>query len=88
MNEQLVSFKTAKLAKNKWFDEPCKYSINSETKIVIEHTNAKNSEWEDVSLEKQCVLITAPSQCFLQKWLREKYNIHISINPELSNFIL
>jgi hypothetical protein len=54
MKEQLITFETAKLAKEKGFD------LNG-------HTNDKCS----------------PSQSLLQKWLRDKFQVHIEIYVQL-----
>jgi hypothetical protein len=76
MKDKLISFKTAKLAKEKGFDEECGdfFEIDNESNIlssshglaVIKRNNIKH-------------FISAPTQSLLQKWLREKY--HIVVQP-------
>ena len=90
MNEQLISFETAKLAKEKGFnievktyfdikkfgDKPCEFygRLNA---------NDYNS-WDD-KLKKNinAGYISAPTQSLLQKWLREVHNIHIAVLPKI-----
>ena len=56
MTDQLISFETAKLAKEKGFQE-------------LTH----KIDWVDN--ERYCI----PTQSLLQKWLREKHDIHIIV---------
>lgn len=67
MKEILISVKTAKLAKEKKYsDFDCKqYSKDGTTPITGYVYNG----------------ISAPTQSLLQKWLREKHEIHIAIMP-------
>jgi hypothetical protein len=73
MEDQLISFETAKLAKEKGFDEICldiyelkEYIPNRQLKKGL-----KNSELiSNISF-------TAPTQSLLQKWLREVHDIHV-----------
>lgn len=73
MRDELVTFETAKLAKEKGFNEPT-YDYyfkegdlcETSTKTFIEGTNTM-----EVSL--------APTQSLLQRWLREVHNINIII---------
>jgi hypothetical protein len=66
MKEQLITFETAKLAKEKGFTFKTKESYSSLTKV----TSSSYNEY------------SAPTQSLLQKWLRDKYNIHIEIRKE------
>ncbi len=77
MEEQLISFKCAKLAKEKGFNIECfAYYYNNKLKFISEENPGNCNEWDD-----SC---TAPNQSLLQKWLREKKNqiINISYFPE------
>jgi hypothetical protein len=74
MKEQLISFETAKLAKEKGFNYNCNnYTdkrdgnyFSSETTIIsYKNYNDRTSA------------ISRPTQSLLQKWLREKHNILI-----------
>ena len=71
MEEQLVSFETAKLAKKQGFKERCHYFFNEGSGWKIQ---------EDYIL-RQDKTIEAPSQSLLQKWLREVYNTHLMVEP-------
>lgn len=64
MEEQLISFKTAKLAKEKGFDIATIHRYD-EFGQIVEGMVFSNRE------------IYAPTQSLLQKWLREKHKIHI-----------
>ena len=68
MEEQLISFETAKLAKEKGFNEPCSY------KYTPGGTTTYNTNRRDMD-------IYAPTQSLLQKWLREIHSIDIMIEP-------
>jgi len=69
MKEQLVSFKTAKLAKEKGF------SSHTLSTIV---TNNYLLNGKDVMINETCIFLW---MCELQKWLREVHNCFIDILP-------
>lgn len=70
MEDKLVSLETAKLAKKKEFNEICQYYYEILDKpITLQKMSCSNAEGY-----KQP---TAPTQSVLQKWLREKHNIHL-----------
>ena len=70
MEDKLVSLETAKLAKKKEFNEICQYYYEILDKpISLQKMSCSNAEGY-----KQP---TAPTQSLLQKWLREKHNIHL-----------
>lgn len=77
ITEDYVSFEVAKLLKEKGFNEPCEgFYVNSD---VLSHTlsNAKNSKWDG---DKSTMgYISAPTFQMAMKWLREVYNIAISV---------
>ena len=74
MEEQLISFETAKLAKKKEFNEICQYYYEILDKpITLQKMSCSNAEGY-----KQP---TAPTQSVLQKWLREVHHIHFEIKP-------
>lgn len=88
MKEQLISFPVAKLAMEKGFDELCLYGYTN-----LESNHPKYGKIHDFghayairpyarnSSYPLNDLITASTQSFLQKWLREKHNIIVSIIP-------
>ena len=103
MEEQLITFKTAKLAKEKGFDIPV---INYYTSI--NKYNRKNnlsysegyqterlqySNWNDgqgsYPTMSEEVECSAPTQSLLQKWLRDKHKIHAFAHPleNLNSFL-
>lgn len=71
MKEQLISFETAKLAKEKGFNKS--FYVWGEASYIDEEisNNFAYGEPNDA--------ILAPTQSLLQKWLREKHEIHINI---------
>ena len=71
MEEQLISFETAKLAKEKGFKRLCDFSYDEDGTITGNCEQAYN--------------FVAPTQSLLQKWLREKHKIHIELQCD-SNY--
>lgn len=69
--EELVTLETAKMLREKVFNEPCMIAINIEDSRQY-GTNRTNSELPI----KVC---SQPTQSVAQKWLRETKNLHISI---------
>lgn len=74
MIDELVSFETAKLAKEKGFDIKT-YNYFMGSGKLFTWNEPKNAN--DVDYTKE--LYSAPTQSLLQKWLREKHNIYIDI---------
>ena len=73
MNEQLISFETAKLAKEKGFKLGSGWQIRSLFNIKDGTTFCeKTIETPEYACER-C------TQSLLQKWLRDKYCIHVEI---------
>lgn len=69
MKEQLITFDTAKLAKEKGFKEMFKghYYSNGKYEPLFNYVNNdEDKHW-----------YSAPTQSSLQKWLREKHSIHV-----------
>tara|TARA_R110002012_G_C11226492_1_gene563360 strand:+ start:39 stop:455 length:417 start_codon:yes stop_codon:yes gene_type:complete len=82
MKEELISFETAKLAKEKGFDiEVLNHYYSTEG---MNTGNGKDCDMfmDDVkNSEIEPDEYSAPTQSFLQKWLREKYNLHPYVTP-------
>lgn len=86
MIDQIVHFETAKLAYEKKFEENCLcvydgqknlgYALDFLGELVFDQKDIEAS-WEN-NFESYL----APFQSQLQKWLREKYNIHINVRFE------
>lgn len=73
MTEEFVTLETAKLLKEKGFDEPCSISINIEDRRKY-MSNRTNSEMP----KKVC---TQPTQSIAQKWLREIKGVYVWVEP-------
>lgn len=78
IEEDYVSFETAKLLKEKGFDEPCNCyggynGVNLTYRLCI--TN-KFTNWNKHTDER---IISCPTLQMTMKWLREVHNIHINI---------
>jgi hypothetical protein len=70
MREELISFETAKLAKEKGFDVYC------ETAYVYRHKEHESEDYVGSLTHHPLTCdIGAPTQSLLQKWLREKHNV-------------
>ena len=81
MDNQLVRFETAKLAKEKGFREYTPNCFDVERSNAICNTGVNANEFSRVGN------VSAPTQSLLQKWLREKHNLHIEIyHHKLSSF--
>lgn len=80
MKDTLISFITAKLAKEKGFDIPIYHyyadsKTNSDKSFILQNGIKRNFNDKD-----EGCLYSAPSQSLLQKWLREIHKIHITIS--------
>ena len=78
MEDTLISFETAKLAKEKEFLEISNYPLwfhsnGVEASDFEDLWNVKKSEY----FKHECIL--RPTQSLLQKWLREVHNIEVLI---------
>ena len=82
MEERLVSYETALLAKEKLFNIPTLY-FYFDSKLKYNHSiKPRNNNIIAGSLE-----VSAPTQSLLQKWLRDKHNLHIEIRFLRLNWI-
>jgi len=100
LEEQLVSFETAKLAKDKGFDEYCFKGYRNDTKRImslsqidfdsIYENTSEEDIFEELFFKNSKVVedysITAPTQSLLQKWLREKYDTIVCPVPNNSKW--
>ena len=87
MEDEIVSFETAMLLKEKGFNEPCSYYYEDDDlyKLGYYHGDGtglvcNNSPIDGRFLceKMQC---TAPTQSLAQKWLRETRNVTFNANP-------
>lgn len=76
IKEAYVSFETAKLLKEKGFDESCYQKYDSDGELSFNHVGYINSE-------KSCddFYALAPTHQMAMAWLREVHNINIDIVP-------
>lgn len=75
MEEQLISFETAKLAKKKKFDSGTSYKSRGWV-----YSKKGELEWRgEFGMEYLGTRCSAPTQSLLQKWLREKHKLFIEI---------
>ena len=90
MNETLISFETAKLAKEKGFTAEnkcgCRYGWMSYSKVF---SGISTFEENDLYLDDlgNHHLIERPTQSLLQKWLREDHKIVVYITPDYNPII-
>lgn len=84
MSEDLITFETAKLAKEKGFDNQVQNYYN-EFKVLNNDKLGKQRfntplDWNDLKMSTD---FSAPTQSLLQKWLRETKGIHVVVNVGL-----
>lgn len=75
ITEDYVSLETARLLKEKEFDEPCYLGYNRNGDY-IPTVNRRNSQ----IIQPDCCLFCCPTIQMAMKWLREKHLLHISID--------
>ena len=81
IEEEHVTFETAKLAKEKGFNEECLF--------YYEHLESGNILWKTVKSHKTDTnFYLAPSQSILARWLRDSYKVIVScaFNYETKKF--
>lgn len=80
MKEQLISFETAKLAKERGFDLAVNNYFIIMDDNIIEDNGDGDIEYICLNHNKYDNYYSRPTQSLLQKWLREVHNIHIEIS--------
>lgn len=82
MKDQLISFETAKLAKEKGFNPSVFYCYNeneeisdNDSHILINFNSFNTVKGSNTNM------YSASTQSLLQGWLRGKHNIHVHICP-------
>ena len=73
MQDTLIGYETAFLAKQRGFDEICYTNVWKNECYTHSEFAASNSDYTTI----RC---SAPTQSLLQKWLREKYNIFVTVD--------
>ena len=84
MTNQLISFKTAKLAKEKGFDIPVNH-VYAETIDGSCLSKGSQEDSGDIYNYNERSGFSAPTQSLLQKWLREVHNLDVSSFPYLKD---
>ncbi|HMT01853.1 MAG TPA: hypothetical protein PKD00_00850 [Burkholderiales bacterium] len=74
MTEQRISLETAKLAKEVGFNWKVQFYYNHKNTLSDDGANLANYNQEGLKT------LSAPTQNFLQKWIREVHNLHIHID--------
>jgi len=81
MEEQLISFEVSKLAKEKGFNEPCRYVLDIPDNNIMDITDMGFGKDKNSDIE-QYNRVTVPTQSILQKWLRETHNMFVVVTAE------
>lgn len=76
MKEELVTLETAKLLKEKGFNEFCEFAY-ADSDLHIIKMMMQNNGFEDLGLEGY----SAPTQSIAQKWLREIKGVYVWVEP-------
>lgn len=84
MQEKIITLKTAQLAKEKGFDllAPAFYGCDNPSRGESNQLIMTIWGWNDIGRlcsQEGTDIYSAPTQNFLQKWLRDTYKIHITI---------
>jgi len=84
MEETLVSFKVAKLAKEKGFDEKVyrEYDKSGYLRCTSKSADVVLGPYDELLKSTE---YPAPTQSLLQRWLREVHNIFVFISPLIPN---
>jgi hypothetical protein len=87
MKEELITFKTAKLAKEKGFNINTKDVFINTCKLGGSnlHIDLEPNDWNTLDFSVDNIYYSAPTQSLLQKWLREFHNIHIVVTVNSDN---
>jgi hypothetical protein len=95
MKEELISFETAKLAKEKGFDNCCYDYFVPNGKLYSngwgnsiqdnngfstnEHNDLFMFSYDDFTKEQKLNYVLRPTQSLLQRWLREVHNCYVEV---------
>ena len=80
MEEQLVSFETAKLAKEKGFDISCKGRYGLQSTILYSDYGFHINDADDI------IHISAPTQSLLQYWIYKNFGYWVDVHRIGSKF--
>ena len=76
MQNQLIEFNTAKLAKEKGFNIHCRNTYGAEGQLWTNEDFPYNSATDS---------LFTPTQSLLQRWLREVHQIEVYVTPVIEN---
>jgi hypothetical protein len=83
MEETLITFETAKLAKEKGFDIPCENFyveyLDDDVVDLFNYEEQRGSGFAELYRNNKESKFSAPTQSLLQKWLREIHGIIVQI---------
>ena len=86
MEDTLISFETAKLAKEKKFNIPCENFyieyIDDDVADLFNYEEQRGSGYAELYRNNQEFKYSAPTQSLLQKWLREIHKIIVLVDWE------
>ena len=86
ITEDYVNFETAKLLKEKGFDEPCHCLWNNPSNGSPYNSVCEDiMTYEDIDPEVVHHWYLCPTLQMAMKWLREKHNLWIDIDPLTGN---
>ena len=76
IEEQYISFETAKLAKDKSFNKPCLYYYEQGELFQVPFNSKRQLQFlRNSELNPYVEAMSAPTQSLLAKWLREEHNM-------------
>lgn len=91
MNEDYCSYELSKALKAAGFDEPCNYGYSVKIRLepevsfgnpkIVHSKDPKNYNDNRKGIEKGLSFCSAPHIFHAQKWLREKWDLHIDVSP-------
>lgn len=76
MQEEIIKFETAKLTKEKGFDEITDAVYTPSGKLS---DGMSDNFWNSQRIYPDMQWAAAPKQSLLQRWLREKHNLHLAV---------
>ena len=80
IEEQFVSFETAKLLKEAGFDVPTSTHYSNSGEVW------QSSAPEDCNDDKSCKACSRPTQALAARWLREAHNIDVMVDVYNSDY--
>lgn len=82
ITEDYVSFETAKLLKEKGFDEACHAFYDSGHRNILKFV--QNGLWNNTGVVANNGICVAPTLQMARKWLRREYGLFIRITEDMT----